>query len=296
MISRLLFILPNWIVPTVLLLVGFYVPASRVAWWGYWALQLLYLCVVEGARRVGTLSPSATFERGNAAATRCVVLVHGFADTPLAWSRQADALAARGWRVIVPELDLTQTATQWQTVIREALIEARRTASWVELWGHSMGGALSMAVAQTEVVDRLVLWAPFLEPAMGNLASRTLYWLHRLFFLWPYTLTWFPVERRGKGEPETFYRVRRVIPTRTFQAALAVPQLALVKRAPVPTCLILSQNDRVVRNAPVLNYLSDVPVLWAANPRSSHALTNAVDWLENLKRVLGETDDLRHSL
>ena len=296
MMLRLLFFLPSFITLTTLCLVGLWWPSLRILWWGYLAVQFVYVAVVEVARRAGTLSPSTTFERGNAAATRCVVLVHGFADTPLAWSRQADALAARGWRVIVPELDLTQTATQWQTVIREALIEARRTASWVELWGHSMGGALSMAVAQTEAVDRLVLWAPFLEPAMGNLASRTLYWLHRLFFLWPYTLTWFPVERRGKGEPETFYRVRRVIPTRTFQAALAVPQLALVKRAPVPTCLILSQNDRVVRNAPVLKAFEGVPVLWAANPRSSHALTNAVDWLENLKRVLGETDDLRHSL
>ena len=296
MISRLLFILPNWIVPTVLLLVGFYVPASRVAWWGYLAVQLVYVAVVEVARRAGTLSPSTTFERGDHQASKAVVLVHGFADTPLAWSRQADALAARGWRVIVPELDLTQTATQWQTVIREALIEARRTASWVELWGHSMGGALSMAVAQTEAVDRLVLWAPFLEPAMGNLASRTLYWLHRLFFLWPYTLTWFPVERRGKGEPETFYRVRRVIPTRTFQSALSVPKFALLQPLTVPTLLILSQNDRVVRNAPVLKAFEGVPLLWAANPRSSHALTNAVDWLENLKRVLGETDDLRHSL
>ncbi|MBR5588035.1 MAG: hypothetical protein IKW23_04205, partial [Kiritimatiellae bacterium] len=114
-------------------LIGLWWPSLRVLWWVYLAVQLVYVAVVEVARRAGTLSPSTTFERGDHQASKAVVLVHGFADTPLAWSRQADALAARGWRVIVPELDLTQTATQWQTVIREALIEARRTASWVEL-------------------------------------------------------------------------------------------------------------------------------------------------------------------
>ena len=296
MMLRLLFFLPSFITLTTLCLIGLWWPSLRVLWWVYLAVQLVYVAVVEVARRAGTLSPSTTFERGDHQASKAVVLVHGFADTPLAWSRQADALAARGWRVIVPELDLGQTLVQWLAVVRAAVAEARRTAQHVELWGHSMGGAVSMTVAQIESVDRLVLWAPFLEPSMGRVASRSLYWLHRFLLLWPYTLTWFPVARHGKGEPETFYRVRQVIPTRTFQSALSVPKFALLQPLTVPTLLILSQNDRVVRNAPVLKAFEGVPLLWAANPRSSHALTNAVDWLENLKRVLGETDDLRHSL
>ena len=291
--KRVSFFLPGFIIPGLLLYFAW--TTALTGWWIalfiFIAIQILYALTIEWLRRERDLSPSIAFERGDRKAKRCVVLVHGFADTPLAWSRQADVLAQRGWRVLVPELDLSATSESWLTAIRSALCEAKTGADYVELWGHSMGAALATTVAQTVSVHRLVLWAPFLEPAMGRLASRFFYLCHRLFLWWPYTLTWFPVARYGKGEPETFYRVRRVIPTRTFTSALAVPKQTLQKQPDVPTVIILSQHDTVVRNTPVRRFFTDATFLLAASPRSSHALTNAADWLLNLNRLLEGTDE-----
>lgn len=44
------------------------------------------------------------YEEWNAQARRCVVLLHGWPDSPRCWAQVAPALAARGWRVIVPAL------------------------------------------------------------------------------------------------------------------------------------------------------------------------------------------------
>lgn len=290
-IARLCFILPGLLLPGALLFLStMLLPSARLWYWGaYTILQFLYLVVVEACRLDRHLSSSASYEVGEKTAERCAILVHGFADTPIAWQREADALAARGWRVIVPELSLSKTSSEWIAVLQETIAEAYRSARYVELWGHSMGGALCTAVAQRTPVDKLVLWAPFLEPYMGRFASQTLYWLHRILFLWPFTLTWFPVNRHGKGIPETFYRVRRVIPTRTFASALAVPKLITNAPLSCPVSILLSQRDTVVRDAPVRARFPKARFLLAENPRSSHALTNAVDWEINLNCLLDES-------
>lgn len=266
---------------------------ALMAWGG---LQLLYIVFIEWCRRDRDLTPSHTLEFGERTAPKCAVLVHGFADTPEAWRREATALAQKGWRVIVPEMDLTATESTWLATLNDALLEARTYAAHVELWGHSMGGALALTAAQTIALDRLVLWAPFLAPAMGKLASSTLYTLHRLFFIWPFTLTWFPVHRHGKGPSEHFYRVRRVIPTRTFTAALGMPKLALRNPLLIRPIILLSQRDTVVDNRPVRRAFPTAHYLLAANPRSSHALTNAADWEDNLHAILTLPYEVSHSL
>jgi pimeloyl-ACP methyl ester carboxylesterase len=284
-------------------------PGCLLIWWlktdtcaPYYALiafgllQVIHIVVIEWCRRDRDLTPSHTLEFGERTAPKCAVLVHGFADTPEAWRREAEYLAQKGWRVIAPEIDLTATAREWIATVYSALLEARTYAGHVELWGHSMGGALALVLAQTTQVDRLVLWAPFLEPYMGKVASTTLYILHRLLLIWPFTLTWFPVNRHGKGTPETFYRVRRVIPTRTFTAALAMPKIALSSPPMVTPIILLSQRDTVVRNTPVQRAFPNAHYLLAANPRSSHALTNAVDWQENLTAILEQPYEVSHSL
>ena len=291
------------------LLPALLLPCGLFLWWTntsscvpYYALlafgllQVIYIAVIEWCRLDRDLSPSHTLEFGEKTAAKCIVMVHGFADTPEAWRREAEYLAQKGWRVIAPELDLTASAREWIANVYCALLDARTHAGHVELWGHSMGGALSLFLAQITQVDRLVLWAPFLEPYMGKFASSTLYILHRLLFLWPFTLTWFPVNRHGKGTPETFYRVRRVIPTRTFTAALMMPKFALSSPPLTKPIILLSQRDTVVKNAPVRRAFPTAHYLLAANPRSSHALTNAVDWQENLTAILELPYEVSHSI
>lgn len=276
-------------------------PIALLLWWwqtramcagyclaSYVALQVIYISIIEWCRRDRDITPVTDLEFGNPKADKCIIMVHGFADTPEAWRREAEYLAEKGYRVVVPEIDHDATARVWLSRLFVAILAARKTAKHVELWGHSMGGALAIIMATTAPIDRLVLWAPFLAPYMGTFASTTLYLLHRLCFIWPYTLTWFPNNRRGKGEPETFYRVRRVIPTRTFTAALSLPFVISLRRLfpKIKPIILLSQHDTVVNNRPVRRCFPDAHYLLAANPRSSHALTNAVDWKENIDAIL----------
>lgn len=285
------------------LLPGSLLPISCFLWWHYTAsrtpliclslfaaLQVIYIAIIEWCRRDRDLSPVEDLTFGDPKSDKCIIMVHGFADTPEAWRREAEYLAQKGWRVTVPEISHDVNAKIWVFRLFVEILEARETANHVELWGHSMGGALAIIMATIAPIDRLVLWAPFLAPYMGTFASTTLYILHRLLFIWPYTLTWFPINRHGKGEPETFYRVRRVIPTHTFTAALSLPFTITHLRHRFPQkitpIILLSQRDTVVNNRPVRRCFPNAHYLLAANPRSSHALTNAVDWKENVDAIL----------
>jgi CheY-like chemotaxis protein len=67
------------------------------------------------------------------------------------------------------------------------------------------------------------------------------------------------------------------------------------KITPTPI-IILSQRDTVVDNAPVKRAFPNAHYLLAANPRSSHALTNAVDWQENLTAILEMPYEVSHSI
>ncbi len=44
------------------------------------------------------------YEEWNATATRTVILLHGWPDSPRTWAKVAPELAQQGWRVIVPAL------------------------------------------------------------------------------------------------------------------------------------------------------------------------------------------------
>ena len=258
----------------------------------YLLLQLIhagYICAV--ARRDRQLPPASGYTlppRGQACG-KAAVMLHGFADTPEAWRREAEALAERGWHVEVPLLSHEETSAQWLEVAAEAIRRARQQAKEVILFGHSMGGALALAVAARERPDALVLWAPFFEPYLGPRAVPVLYALHRFLFRWPRTLTFFPALRVAKGQPTATYAVARSLPVRSFASALAVPRLAraaLDQVRALPTVVLLPHRDTVVRPEPTRHALPWATFLMAANPRTGHALTNAADWRENLEASL----------
>lgn len=261
---------------------------------GVWlALQPVYAVAIETIRRGDRrVAPVGAYALGAENAEMAAVLLHGFADTPEAWRREAEALAARGFRVLAPELSHDAGAAEWLATVRETFAEARARHRRVTLWGHSMGGAVALAaVARGLRPDALVLWAPFLAPRLGWGLARALYGLHRALFLWPHTLTWFPSERHGKGPVPTAYRVRRVIPVRTFAAMLGMPSL-VVPPAEVPTLALLSRRDTVVDNRATRAALRSATFLEAADPRTGHALTNAVDWPDNLAASLAWLDSV----
>ncbi|MDZ4768758.1 MAG: alpha/beta fold hydrolase [Chloroflexota bacterium] len=101
-----------------------------------------------------------------------VVLVHGFPGTPFKMRPLADALHADGWTAHAPllpgfgsgiaRLD-SMSMSDWQGAIACAIETLRRDHDRLLLLGHSMGGALSIAVAAAQPPDRLLLIAPFWE-------------------------------------------------------------------------------------------------------------------------------------
>ena len=220
---------------------------------------------------------------------KAAVLLHGFADTPEAWRREARELAAQGWYVDVPALSHEGTSSDWLAAAEAALRRARREGTTVVLFGHSMGGALALAAAARCRPDGLILWAPFFEPYLGPRAVPVLYTLHRLLFRWPRTLTFFPAKRTARGSESATYTVARTLPVRSFASALAVPRLAraaLANLRALPTVVLLPARDTVVRPEPTRRALPWARFLSAADPRTGHALTNAADWQENLRASL----------
>ncbi len=269
-------------------LIGLFYPHAALFFFLLWLFaQPIYALIIASIRRGDRAADLVrAYALGAARAPTAMVLLHGFADTPEAWRREAEVLAGSGFRVIVPELSHVADEAQWLSVATRAVAEARARHNRVILWGHSMGGAVALTIAEGARPDALVLWAPFLAPHLGRAVVAGLYGLHRLLFLWPYTVTWFPAQRMGKGTPTTVYRVRRVIPTRTFAAMLRMQRLARAATPSLPTVVLLSRRETVVDNRAIRAGLPKAAFLEAADPLTSHALTNAADWHYNLAASL----------
>jgi carboxylesterase len=157
-----------------------------------------------GARRIRSLRSErlvqARFERGGDGVIRgaepialdgpgpCVLMLHGFGDTPQSLRRLAIHLhATLGCTVRVPLLpghgrDLRAFAragaADWLATARDAFAALRARAPGVAVIGQSMGGALAVRLAvERDDVTALVLLAPYLRmmPRVEGLARH-----HRL--------------------------------------------------------------------------------------------------------------------
>jgi alpha-beta hydrolase superfamily lysophospholipase len=259
--------------------------ALLFALWGF--LQgcgLLAVAMMQrkDAKRVKT---KAGFTLATGHETKAVLLLHGFVDLPLAWKRQADLLAQKGYAVEVPHLDHEAPHT-WRALIEARLTALCSTYRHVELWGHSMGGALALAVAPAFPLKRVVLWAPFLAPYLTRGLVATIYILHRLLVFGPRTFTFFPSHRHGKGTPTTSYYVDCTLPITTFATMLQTQYLAAAAQQQAPVCFLLAYREKVVSNPAICKRFPQAPILWAAHPSTGHQLTNAPDWRKNLHRLL----------
>ncbi len=113
-----------------------------------------------------------------------VVLVHGFPGSPAEMLALGKAIQTLGWRVRLVRLpghgthfrSLFQTrAPQWLETVRRAVEQLKAEHCPVVLVGFSLGGGISLSVANEAPVDRLILIAPFWIPETG--------WLRGLLFL-----------------------------------------------------------------------------------------------------------------
>ena len=230
--------------------------------------------------------PAVGYTLGNKASRRCAILIHGFADTPEAWRRQAFWLAQHGWFVIVPLISHDVGADAWISEIVRILHQARKQHTVVTLWGHSLGGAIAAVAAEQAPPDALFLLAPFCAPFLGSHIVNLLFFFYRLLFWGDMMPTGFPANRRAKGSPCGHYRVRRVIPKKTFAAMLKLPKRLRHLNLSCPITLLLPYHDTVVDTSATLRLFPAATCRWATNPTASHALTNAADWQSDLSTLI----------
>jgi len=255
-----------------------------------------------------------------AAATRAVLMLHGFGDTPQTVARQAQALHLQGFSVHAPLLPghgrslrafRASNAAQWHAAARDAYRALCDTHDAVSIVGLSMGGALATSLAAEaeraaatgapgwRAPSAVVLVAPFLEvSARGRL-------LTTIWPLWSLVRAWIPGRAEasirdpraraaslgyGLSTPRLLHQLRLVVDA----AHRAVPQLR------APTLMICSTADyRVPREAAQRAFArlesAEKQLLWME--QSGHVLTvdydadrvtaAMLDWLERHSPVDG---------
>jgi carboxylesterase len=226
-----------------------------------------------GARRVRSLRferrVQARFERGDGGVIRgaepivldgsgpCVLLLHGFGDTPQSLRQLAGHLhTTLGCTVRVPLLpghgrDLRAfaraRATDWLTAARDAFGALRARAPGVAVIGQSMGGALAVRLAaERDDVTALVLLAPYLRmmPRVEGLARH-----HRLARL----LTTYVHARAEESIRDPRQRAASLGYGLTPLTSLAELRgmteaaWAALPRVRVPTLMVQSREDNRIR-------------------------------------------------
>lgn len=122
---------------------------------------------------------------------RGALLLHGFAGTPPELRRLGEHLAARGWRCSAPVLpghglnpeDLHRTRWRhWAGAVQQAFDELAAECDSVAVAGQSMGGALALHLAATDLRVRAVaslatpLWLPGFLQHLLPVISRVVRW------------------------------------------------------------------------------------------------------------------------
>lgn len=135
------------------------------------------------------------YEEWNPDADRTVILLHGWPDSPRTWAHIAPALAAEGWRVIVPALrGFSPTTFLWPDTPRSGQLSAlgRDLLELIEqlqlqrpaLVGHDWGAraAGNACALQPGVASHLVLmsvaYGTNLPAQSLSLAQARNYWYH----------------------------------------------------------------------------------------------------------------------
>ena len=248
------------------------------------------------ARTLEPFDPATVAPWRLGAGRRGVLLVHGFAGTPPELRRLGEHLAAHGWFCAAPALpghaatpdDLHATTwRQWAEAAGAALDEMAGRCEVVAVAGQSMGGALALHLAATDLRVRAVaslatpLWLPGFLPHLLPVISRVVRW-HRPgtdVDLWDQTAV---DELYSYGLRST----RAILELKRLLAAVR-DELAQIR---APALVLRGARDRTVdpRSATELTrrLVCSSAVESHIYPRSGHALSVDVDRDDINRRVL----------
>ena len=143
------------------------------------------------ARTLEPFDPDVVAPWSLGSGRRGALLIHGFAGTPPELRRLGEHLAQRGWRCVGPALpghglrpeDLHRTRwTDWAAGVQRAFDELAAESDDVVVAGQSMGGALALHLAATDLRVRAVaslatpLWLPGRLQHLLPVLSRVVRW------------------------------------------------------------------------------------------------------------------------
>ncbi len=115
-----------------------------------------------------------------------IMMLHGFLCSTYAWRNMADEMSAEGYECVladIPNFGYSTRENENMTIIdRETLIiELMKSIAPMNEWiiaGHSMGGGVSVNIAETEPVKALLLYCPAPQsefpPAMEKIVTSKL--------------------------------------------------------------------------------------------------------------------------
>jgi carboxylesterase len=240
------------------------------------------------------------------------LLVHGYPGTPAEMSGLAAALHGAGWTVDVPLLPgfgkqistlADRRYTDWLDHVREALAALKRDHGPVLLVGHSMGGALALAVSAELPPDGLVLLAPFWQ--IDNLIWHLLPVIKRVVPQFrPFRLLKpnfaDPQMREGihnfwpdadLDDPQVQQAVRELkVPVSLFDELRALGQLAAraAETVRVPTLVVQGTGDTLVKPAITRKLVAKLPAARYLEVDAAHDLPTTAPAREAVFRAILE--------
>ncbi len=208
---------------------------------------------------------------------KTIILVHGFAGSPFDYKPIAQKLCDAGFRVVIPvipgqgreELSFKRGKKEPEFYINwlrdRVLVETEQSGQKPYLMGFSMGGSLATIIASENLVDKLVLLAPYYELPTANGLICGGSWV--LKFIAPVV----PKAGRGKINSKEGYREYTpgtfIISLPAFEKLQDLAKLAVEKSdlVAVPTLIATSKGDVTAsfqRTVKLYSSKDNVQILW----------------------------------
>ena len=228
----------------------------------------------------------------------CLLLVHGFNDSPRTFERMADLLHQKGlsvYAVRLPGFGVTVQrmndcqCEQWVETVLDRAERLRKEYDRVVVVGHSLGGAVAIGslLKKPELFDGVVLLAPAIEVSdLRSPVFPTRFWRRVGDLLLRFSSVYqSPYDRNDCRDPK--YRnpaykcpfATRNIVQQTFR--LMDQNLDKAGEITLPVLMVLSRDDQIVDWVAAERYfvqLGSAEKQLVFYDSSGHALTVDYDW------------------
>ena len=244
----------------------------------------------------GLLPQAGPYTRGNGPIA--LLFVHGFADSPMLWSRMADyiqiqdnSFTCRAMRLpgSGDPLSVTRHVTldQWRQAVDDEVATLRNTHAQVWLVSHSMGGALCIdaAVRKPDAVKGLILIAPLIKVSRkripllpAELGFRCSEWVFLFSPVFESMFAWKPT---AADNPTFTYGRDRFIPFQVYRNLFRLIHAneEQASSLTIPVFAALSKFDRVVDSKAASQWLEHVQgkkeVRWT---ETGHVIHLGIGW------------------